>query len=113
MFLLACVHPGEGVSVWRGLPDRTPLQDRDPHGQRPPSCMAKGGRYVSYWNVLLFSKNLRLANKKYHHNTVCHYVKSGFPLGLEKWAGIFLSLEITQNTGKLREIQTNVIYYFR
>ena len=52
----------------------------------------------------------------------------GFPLGLEnleKWEGIFQSgksqgilnrLEksgkITQNTGKLREFQTNIIYYF-
>ena len=53
--------------------------------------------------------------------------KTGFPLGLEnleKWEGIFQSgksqgiltrLEksgkITQNTGKLREFQTNVICY--
>ena len=48
----------------------------------------------------------------------------GFPLGLEnlgKWEGIFQSGEtgqtgksgkITQNTGKVREFQTNVIYYF-
>ena len=56
---------------------------------------------------------------------------TGFPLGLEnlenleKWEGIFKSgksqgilnrLEksgkITQNTGKLREFQTNIIFYF-
>ena len=53
---------------------------------------------------------------------------AGFPLGLEnleKWEGIFQSgksqgilnrLEksgkITQNTGKLREFQTNIIFYF-
>ena len=56
---------------------------------------------------------------------------SGFPLGLEnlenleKWEGVFQSgksqgiltrLEksgkITQNTGKLREFQTNIICYF-
>ena len=49
---------------------------------------------------------------------------SGFPLGLEKWEGIFQSgksqgiltrLEksgkIIQNTGKLREFQTNIICY--
>ena len=49
---------------------------------------------------------------------------TGFPLGLEKWEGIFQSgksqgiltrLEksgkITQNTGKLRKFQTNVICY--
>ena len=48
-----------------------------------------------------------------------------FPLGLEKWEGIFQSgrsqgilnrLEksgkITQNTGKLREFETNAICYF-
>ena len=55
-------------------------------------------------------------------------LSSGFPLGLEnleKWEGIFQSgksqgilnrLEksgkITQNTGKLREFQTNIIFYF-
>ena len=52
----------------------------------------------------------------------------GFPLGLEnleKWEGIFQSGnfeqtgkvreksgKITQNTGKLREFQTNIIFYF-
>ena len=53
MFLLACVilSAREGVSVWGGLPDRTSLQDRD------PPCVAKGERYVSYWNTFLFSKN--------------------------------------------------------
>ena len=58
-------------------------------------------------------------------------IHTGFPLGLEnlenleKWEGIFQSgksqgiltrLEksgkITQNTGKLREFQTNIICYF-
>ena len=54
--------------------------------------------------------------------------KTGFPLGLEnleKWEGIFQSgksqgilnrLEksgkITQNTGKLREFEINIIWYF-
>ena len=50
--------------------------------------------------------------------------KSGFSLGLGKWEGIFQSGEsqgilnrleksgkITQNTGKLRQFQTNVIYF--
>ena len=49
-------------------------------------------------------------------------LSSGFPLGLEKWEGIFQSgksqgilnrLEklgkITQNTGKLREFEINII----
>ena len=56
------------------------------------------------------------------------FTVTGFPLGLEnleKWEGIFQSgksqgilnrLEksgkITQNTGKLGEFQTNIIFYF-
>ena len=56
-----------------------------------------------------------------------NYHRTGFPLGLEnleKWEGIFQSgksqgiltrLEksgkITQNTGKMREFQTNIICY--
>ena len=61
----------------------------------------------------------------------CDDMISGFPLGLEnlenleKWEGIFQSgksqgilnrLEksgkITQNTGKLREFEINIIWYF-
>ena len=60
------------------------------------------------------------------NQTKMHF--TGFPFGLEnleKWEGIFQSgksqgilnrLEksgkITQNTGKLREFQTNIIFYF-
>ena len=61
---------------------------------------------------------------------LCFYrcLSAGFPLGLEnleKWKGIFQSgksqgilnrLEksgkITQNTGKLREFELNIIWYF-
>ena len=72
-----------------------------------------------------------------HKSGIAHFMKeadqmfstkAGFPLGLEnqeKWEGIFQSgksqgilnrLEksgkITQNTGKLKEFQTNIIFYF-
>ena len=40
----------------------------------------------------------------------CPYL-SGFPLGLEKWEGIFQAGKITQNTGKVRELQTKVYSY--
>ena len=67
-----------------------------------------------------------LVRKRFSH--LIFVTASGFPLGLEnleKWEGIFQSgksqgilnrLEksgkITQNTGKLREFQTNIIFYF-
>ena len=74
-------------------------------------------------------QNLRIFTPSVYHVEAA--TKTGFPLGLEnlenleKWEGIFQSgksqgilnrLEksgkITQNTGKLREFQTNIIFYF-
>ena len=70
----------------------------------------------------------REAIREYLENGKTLNFVTGFPLGLEnleKWEGIFQSgksqgilnrLEksgkITQNTGKLREFQTNIIFYF-
>ena len=85
--------------------------------------------------------DLQFSSKLLRQEPICQFVgeenhqllemKAGFPLGLEKlenlekWEGIFQSgksqgilnrLEksgkITQNTGKLREFQINIIWYF-
>ena len=46
------------------------------------------------------------------------HLETGFPLALEelenleKWEGVFQSGKITQNTGKFREFQTNICYFF-